>query len=415
MDMMPTDPFEQALQKGNLQKAEFLCRQLLERGLEPVIALSQLARVATAIGAHDVAAQHYQAALLFTPTSAPLRAALREARASDRLSQAKALAAGPGLQPRYLLIKAWGYGFWSDLDHVASQLLLADLTGRLPVVHWGRNSLFREPDTDNAFESFFEPVSPIRASELARAEHRYYPAKWTAANLCQDDIGKWDGEGSRLSGLYMLRRDEEVVVSDYHTKVNDLIPWIPENSEYFGLARHQIYRRVFQKYIRLKPHLARGVEAQWQDHMAGRHWLAVHVRGSDKVLEMKHLDTVNQSYYDAIDQILTVNPSLSIFLLTDSSPVLERFQARYGERILSLDCQRSDSATGVHYAGHSGTQMGEQVIMDAWLAARCDFFLGNGGSNVSVGIRHLKSWTDGTFFLIGEDFLGQRNMMLHEW
>ena len=69
----------------------------------------------------------------------------------------------------------------------------------------------------------------------------------------------------------------------------------------------------------------------------------------------------------------------------------------------------------MHYAGHSGTVLGEQVILDAWLAARCDFFLGNGGSNVSVGIRHLKDWRPGTFFLIGPDFLGERNLTLHNW
>ncbi|HET6789495.1 MAG TPA: hypothetical protein VFH49_16135, partial [Aquabacterium sp.] len=108
-------------------------------------------------------------------------------------------------------------------------------------------------------------------------------------------------------------------------------------------------------------------------------------------------------------------PSLSIFLLTDSTAVIDQFQTRYPDRILTLDCQRSDSSTGVHYSGHGGTELGEQVILDSWLAARCHFFLGNGGSNVSVGIRHLKTWQEGTYFLIGEDFLGQRNMMLHDW
>lgn len=76
---------------------------------------------------------------------------------------------------------------------------------------------------------------------------------------------------------------------------------------------------------------------------------------------------------------------------------------------------RSSNDTGVHYAGHSGVELGEQVIMDSWLAARCDMFLGNGGSNVSVGIRHLKDWRQGTFFLLGADFLGERNLMLHNW
>jgi len=53
----------------------------------------------------------------------------------------------PTLRPfqrveKFLLIKAWGYGFWSDVSHVLGQLLVAELTGRTPIVHWGQNSLF---------------------------------------------------------------------------------------------------------------------------------------------------------------------------------------------------------------------------------------------------------------------------------
>jgi hypothetical protein len=41
----------------------------------------------------------------------------------------------PDGHARYLLIKAWGFGFWADLDHVLGALLLADLTRRVPVVY----------------------------------------------------------------------------------------------------------------------------------------------------------------------------------------------------------------------------------------------------------------------------------------
>ena len=44
--------------------------------------------------------------------------------------------------PRFLLIKAWGQGFWSDMCHVMASLLVAEITDRIPVVQWGGNSLF---------------------------------------------------------------------------------------------------------------------------------------------------------------------------------------------------------------------------------------------------------------------------------
>jgi hypothetical protein len=294
-------------------------------------------------------------------------------------------------------------------------LLLADITGRTPIVHWGRNILFREPDAVEAFSQFFEPVSPSRLSDLQAPGLDFYPAKWSSQNLLQEDLQKWEGTGSRCSGLYLLGRHEHVVVSDFHTKVQDLMPWIPAHSPSAGRSRSEIYRALVQKYLRLKPHLQARIEEHWAKQLQGRNWLAVHVRGSDKVHEIKHLHAVNEAYYGAIDQILSVNPALSIFLLTDSVPMLQCFQERYGDRIVTLDVIRSDTQTGVHYAGHSGKVVGEQVILDAWLASRCEFFLGNGGSNVSVGIRHLETWKPGTFFLLGEDFLGQRNKVVHNW
>lgn len=410
-----TDPLQDihtAMARGNLQLAEFLCREQLEHGAAGPELWRTLADIATRVGAHMVAADCWQAARQLAPGDAAILTSLQAARAAQHQAESTATAR---TSPRYLLIKAWGYGFWSDLDHVLTMLLLADITGRTPIVHWGGNSLFRDPDSDEAFSQFFEPVSPARLSDLEMPGLSFYPAKWSSHHLRQEDLQKWEGPGSRCSGLYLLGRSEDVVVSDFHTKVHDLMPWIPAHSAYAGLSRSQIYRALVQKYLRLKPHLQTRIEEHWAQQLQGRHWLAVHVRGSDKVHEIKHLHAVNEAYYGAIDQILSVNPSLSIFLLTDSVPMLQCFQERYGQRIVTLDVIRSDTQTGVHYAGHSGKVVGEQVILDAWLASKCQFFLGNGGSNVSVGIRHLKTWTPGTFFLIGDDFLGQRNKVVHTW
>jgi predicted O-linked N-acetylglucosamine transferase (SPINDLY family) len=405
---------ESDIQRGNLQKAEMQCRQQLEQVPGHVGALKLLGDIASRIGAHDFAVRYYTDVLRSMPEARAAASSVKQL-LNDTQAKARSAAATPGGQDKYMLIKAWGYGFWSDLDHVAAGLLLAEITGRKPIVHWGTNSLFRNPDSVNAFEGFFEPVSALSLDALQRDGLSFYPAKWHQGNLTQEDNQKWAGEGSRLSGLYMLRRDEDVVVSDFHTKVNDLIPWIPEGSPLSGMDRSQLYRHLFAKYIRLQPALQARVDQQANAMFAGKQWLAVHMRGSDKVKEMAHLDAINQAYWSSIDKILQVNPGLNIFLLTDSDQLLAEFKQRYGDKVFSLDCVRSSNDQGVHYAGHSGMELGEQVILDSWLAARCDMFLGNGGSNVSVGVRHLKDWRQGTFFLLGNDFLGERNMMLHNW
>lgn len=394
-----------AFLRGNLQKAELLCRQVLSKQPDNGQALMLLGRIAQCIGEAAqgdaylrVAQSHVRQGEIHRAPLAPPTAATAPPRAS-----------------RYLLIKSWGFGFWSDLDHVYGALLVAELTGRTPLIHWGKNSLFRNKDTANAYESFFVPVSDASWADISAPGLSYYPPKWTRDNLALEDHQKWSGEGARMGGLYLLNRNEDVVVSDFHVKLNDLIPWIPEGSPYHGMQRSEIYRHLNEKYIHLKPHLARKIDDVWQQQMAHQNWLAVHIRGTDKVYEVDNLSAINGAYEARIDRILSVNPSLALFLLTDSTQVAQQFQAKYGERLLSLDCQRGSGTTGVHLEGHPGTEMGEQVILDAFLASRCDFFLGNGGSNVSLGIRHLKSWPQGTFFLIGSDFLGEVDLSLHEW
>jgi hypothetical protein len=149
--------------------------------------------------------------------------------------------------------------------------------------------------------------------------------------------------------------------------------------------------------------------------MAGRRWVAVHVRGSDKITELRDLELVNQQYQHRLSKMLQADPAMGIFLLTDSERFAREYREKYGERVLAADVARSGDATGVHYAGHEGRKLGEEVVMDAFLAARCDAFLGNGASNVSTAIRHLKDWAPGSFELIGPDFLTMPNQMLHRW
>ena len=112
----------------------------------------------------------------------------------------KALQAELPLPPppaqRYLVIKSWGCGFCSDVTQVLGGLLLAEATGRIPVVHRGRNSLFGDGSAANAFHHYFEPVSNITLDDIARLrDAAFFPPKWSPQNLTAEDVSKWQGIG----------------------------------------------------------------------------------------------------------------------------------------------------------------------------------------------------------------------------
>ena len=401
-----------ALNKGNLPQAELLCRSLLDRGVEGPVIHEILGRVASRVGSYELALQHLTDSLKFNPSS---QSALAEKRAVEEKVRAQATDASAH-EERFLLIKAWGAGFWSDVDHVVGALLVAELTGRIPVVHWSSQSLFSDGNRPNAFDNYFEPVSGYTIRDLIDDNYSYFPPKWSTENLEQDNINKFAGKYSRMAGMYHLNRSETVVVSDFHTSVYDLKHWIPRRHPLYGLDTESLYRHLFHRYLKVTPDIQAMIENFRQEYPVGEGCLAVHARGGDKTEEFADNDAFNVSYYKVIDQYLDRNPDLSIFLLTDSESILKDYERRYAGRIVTTQCSRTDNAQGVHFRFRDDpVRIGREVLLDTYIAAGCRYFVGSGRSNVSTAIVHLKEWYQNDYTLIGGNVSQERNLFLHNW
>jgi len=329
---------------------------------------------------------------------------------SFRLLEKKLVVEG---NKKYLFIRAWGYGFWSDVHHLLGQLLVAELTQRIPIVWWGDNSLFRDESPANAFELFFQPISPVKLPENL-VGLSIYPPKWNQENLQGGAINLWEGAYSRFAAHYLFGRTEDIVVSDFYTTISSIIPWISHQSAYYGLSDDQIYAHLYEKYLRPIPFINSKANVFYRQHMIGRPWVAIHVRGSDKIFESADLDSTNRQYLPFVDRIIELNPGIGIFLLTDSSPILDQYIARYGKRVLSIPALRTDSNIGLHLQGHSGYMLGEQVLVDVLLAIKCDYFIGNQESNVSLAISSMKRWPPNFIFLLGQHNVRADNWFLHK-
>ena len=314
---------------------------------------------------------------------------------------------------RYLLIKAWGYGFWSEGHHLVIQLLLAELTQRTPIILWGRNCLFRNELDVNAFGLFFQEISFARIEDIPQSA-TIFPSKWHLNNLHEENINKWAGEGSRMAAQYFFNRSETLLVSDFYSTLSSIIPWIGRNSKYYGLSENAIYEKIFQKYLKPIPGITAKVDEFYLQHMQGRPWIGIHIRGSDKIHESPNLALTNASYLSFTDRIVELNPTIGVFLLTDSIPLMEQFSMRYGDRLICTQATRDASNTGVHLSGHDGIVIGEEVLVDTLLALKCDYFVGNKESNVSLAISSMRSWPKGFMFLLGNENVRGENPFLHK-
>ncbi len=307
---------------------------------------------------------------------------------------------------RFLLIKSWGCGFWSDVDHVMGQLLVAEITNRIPVVYWGTNSLYGESFKSNAFELYFEPVSPYSVSDVINPAFTYYPPVWSYENAIVEDLDKVAWAHRNLGE--MINSDANVVVSDVHYFVRPIISFIPKEHWAYGMTAHQIYRYLFDKYIKLKPDIEQEIDEFYVNEMKGSSpLLGVHIRGGDKVREVENLSHLNKQYHKKIEEFILRYKVQKLLLLTDCKEMVDDFAERYGSMVVYTECRRGFiNATGdaPHLQDYTvKRRKGIEIIKDTFLAAKCDFFIGNGYSNVSYTVKRLKDWPEENMVLFYRD------------
>jgi hypothetical protein len=293
---------------------------------------------------------------------------------------------------KFLLIREIAAGLWNEMHHVLTQLLAAEIMQRIPVVYWGKGSLYACTDGSNAFEQFFLPVSSCNVHDLAKEGFSFYPKRWDITNILLSNpqtIGD-DGQGTDCPA----QCDADVCVRDTYIDVEKIIPLIPEGYPLYGLNRRELFYRLIQKYIRLQKEAQAFIDAFHDENMKGAAFLAVHIRSSDKIAEVPHLHELNGRYAPEIEKVLQANPGIRIFLMTDCIEILEEYKKRYGGLLVHTECQRVHrDGQGVHFREYPDNRgKGFEIIRDTWLAARCDYFIGNGYSNVSAAISELKNW-----------------------
>ncbi len=387
-----------ALGRGNLVLADQLTREALAHSPDDVVALSLRGHLALGLRRHAIAEHLFARALARQPDSTQIGQWLDAARAGKA-------AVAPAADGKLLLIKAWGEDFWTDVDHVLGQALLAELGGRKPVVHWGANSRFGGTAAQSAFEHFFAPLSD--ATLAADCEHAasVFPPKWTTANLRDEGVNRFVGAGARLSALHLLARDEALVVGDFRSTAGELQAWIEPGSAHHGLDADDVRRRLVARHLRLQPALQARVDAFERERLQGGRWLAVHAPGGEDDAGARDLAPAHAVLHERVAARLQADAGLAgVLLIADSDAVIAGFRARLGDRVTVFDL-RAGTPRGA----------GEASAVAAYVAARCDAFVGAGAAMLSASVRFLKTWGPGRFELVGQDVIARPGQRLHRW
>ena len=308
---------------------------------------------------------------------------------------------------RYLLIKSLGKSIWADVDHVMCQLLAVELTNRIPVVYWGMESR-----TANLFLPMYMSSSSNRfqvftIQDILRPGYTLYPPSWNPENVYAEDTDRFKMEFRDLKSL--MRSEANIVVSDIYYPISSILAWSNRGHWSFGKTPHQVYRCLFDKYLKLKPEVKREIQRYINitpDFRDEKPILGVHCHSNAIVHEVAQIYDLNEYYKPNIWHFIVRYNIRHIFLITDSNKILRQFKKLYdiNGMLLYTDSKKRPLKQRIptylqEYPNkrHKGVELIKdtiEVIKDTYLAAQCDFFIGNGYSNLSNTVMRLKDWPE---------------------
>jgi hypothetical protein len=277
------------------------------------------------------------------------------------------------------------------LRHTVHGLLLAELSGRIPVIYWGTRFLYRKRSIgENAFLRFFGDVGCCNSTQIRKAIGDFLPIDWSAENVFKDVLISYRYDESRPGVAQpplekLLSSEAEVVVYTHWNHLVDILPFVPESSKYYGLDNATVAGMIFRKYLKVLPEVLAPAKKILESVTASGRLIGVHCRGSDKITE--HALVTPEDYRKQVDSILSKEDS--VFLATDSVIALKKFQSWYGDRLIFTDCERSSNEQGVHFTAKDREKAGRDFLVDAYLLSKCAVHFGNQGSHVSFLVQAM--------------------------
>jgi hypothetical protein len=296
---------------------------------------------------------------------------------------------------KIILIKALGCGFWGEVNHLIRQFFLAETLNRVPVVYWGADFGYKKNDGGNNFENYYEKITEdiFDSSEITKT---IFPHEWNWLNLYD---GKKKNQGSsspKIQLQYFCSRSEDILISDFYSSIDEIIQLRGLNLTDQRISEREICAEIFRKYLKPCAELSQKKEKFIRESMIGRFWIAVDASIFDDANNLSKIYKKNLLIWNLIDQVITLNPSIGIFLISNSTLVENAYRQRYGARINTLDNNVKEDNHDSWY------DLGQKYMLQALIATECSYFVGLSDSCSADAIRNMKVWPDNFAFLLGE-------------
>lgn len=290
----------------------------------------------------------------------------------------------PGTQRALHVVCERDVGLFALVVSVIPHVHLALAAGRIPVVYYGQGTCYWTPNgyegSDTVWEYYFEPVVPgysvASLPRLVRETIRETPPD-------RRTLGYWIGDVA--------------FVTSHPTAEVRLGPEGPKKPGEVGIETRRLASSIVRENIRPRAYLRKKAERFFDEALAGRFVIGVHIRGTDALVDPNRIDGAGRipfrGYFRAIDRLLSAHPDARILVASDAQASIERVRARYGARVVAYDAIRHEEGD---LAGRGPTgrimpayltldrdlaaRSGEEAVVEYLLLCRCNCLLHNGSS-----------------------------------
>ncbi|BAU11441.1 unknown protein [Leptolyngbya sp. NIES-3755] len=284
---------------------------------------------------------------------------------------------------KYLILKAPPVGLGSLMVTTLCGKIYAQLTGRIPIVLWRQRCLYYESTSketlENTFETYFEPLSDATIADVIGKQYTYYPACWNDQNILDDTLL----QHNRAAHLSLPVEPEfsgseaDVLVISEYPGITSYLPALLNTYDRFrGLSELEVLSQHFQGQLELKPYLKQRVKDFQDTHFNDHISIGLRIRKTDfAALRAVPSDSM---YINAVkSRMADLKQPAKLFLATDCAKTAVKFKRIYGDQICYTDCIRSETSTATHLCGGAKRTKGEQMLLDLYVLAGCDYFIGS--------------------------------------
>lgn len=246
-------------------------------------------------------------------------------------------------------------GFCASITYALNGVRRALELDRLPVVLLDEESspqFFDAERGPNVWEYYFEPVMRVSYGEL---EERRRREGWSVHRFTFHET------------LYHHLSDPERIATFWAYEP-------PADQEAWMAEKRALGRAFVSRYVRPLPVFRRRADAFFGRHLSDEYAIGAHVRGTDFAYAEA---TEPEQYIESIRKHLAEREidRYKVFLATDQQQFVELFRGELGERVVVSDGLRSEGEVAPFNlpVERSRALLGEEVLLDVLLLARCDY------------------------------------------